>query len=1177
MTGHETLIRLTAEALGLPPERVRADLDRVSFIGMGGSSLQAVRLSAEAARLATGLPLHKLLGREPVGAVLRAATSITEPAAPGELAAGPGGAEAAAVRELLPSQTGMLQAESFSGGAAYHLLFTAEVSGVPAAALPPALTALVARHEGLRTMFLPADPVTGALGRRVVRYARPHIRSQVLRPPAGADPVGIVHAQLAGASTHLLRPFERPPVCFTVTTVAAHDGTTRLLVSMLVHHVLVDAWAIAVLFSELAARLAGQPPGAPAPSPEVVLADYRRRSAAASWPGKLRARAAQLRGAPSVLELPTDAKRPANWDVAGYRLPATLRAAAVLAWHRLAEATSTTTTTALLAAYALALARRCGVADLLIGVPAMGRDHPRLHGLVAPCSQLVPVRCGLDEKATAAQYLARTSEALAEAVNAADLPFQQLAGAVGVQRDHRRNPLVQFVLGVHDELVPELIRCGDVTLRVYEGHGGGAPFDATLFVQRGGDTPRLVLEYASAAVTAEEAADLLDAVDVALVELAEGLTGPLAGVRTISAAQRARLGAVRNGPALPAEAAGHDLWSMVQAAARAHPACEAVRDNETVVTYRELVRLVEAQAAALSAAGIGDNDPVLLALPRGAAEVVATLAVLAVGAHYVAIDPSTPDQRLRALLGVLPPAAMLAAADPDSSAFAARAEAACPQPCRRLGVIDPGTVPDAAPRVATVRPRGDRVAYVAFTSGSTGLPKAVRVPHRGVARLTWPGPTCPVEVGPGTRMLRLAPLAFDASTLELFAPLAAGGCVEVYPPGPVAPAQLAEFLIDRRVDVLWLTSGLFRLMAEFVPHSFGRVRHVLTGGDVVAPEQVRALLERYPGLRVTNGYGPTENTTFSTVGHFDDAAEVSDPLPIGTPIAGSGVLVLDDQGQLVPPGGIGQLYVTGLGLALDYAGAPAQTAAAFTAAPDTGERAYRTGDLVRLTGSGQLRFLGRRDQQVKIRGFRVELDEIRRALAEHPGIRDAVVVAAGTDASARRLIAGVVPNPAGWRGVTDVAGGLSRLLPGYAVPALWAVLDKVPVTRNGKVDAGALESAALPLGAADGEQPAVAGGRGPAPAAPAQEPGAEGATATATAAELANSAWAQVFGHLPARPDKNFFQAGGDSLLFARMLAWLRKEHGVSVPVRDFYACPTPRRLSELIQPELAATGDTTR
>ncbi|HKS98466.1 MAG TPA: AMP-binding protein, partial [Rugosimonospora sp.] len=362
-----------------------------------------------------------------------------------------------------------------------------------------------------------------------------------------------------------------------------------------------------------------------------------------------------------------------------------------------------------------------------------------------------------------------------------------------------------------------------------------------------------------------------------------------------------------------------------------------------------------------------------------------------------------------------------------------------------------------------------RIAYVAFTSGSTGQPKGVPVPHRAVVRLV--RGVDHVRLGPGERYLRLAPLAFDASTLELFAPLLSGAGIEVYPDGPVTPTDLARFLTERGVTVLWLTAGLFRLVADHRPEAFARVRQVLTGGDVVPAAQVRRLLRRYPGLRVTNGYGPTECTTFVAVHHLDSAAEVTDPVPIGRPIAGTRVFVLDEHGHPVPPGAVGELCVGGPGLADGYLGAPEETARAFgqvspgehsrsrvlaeastpDVTPDAGERLYRTGDLVRWDGRGRLAFLGRRDNQVKVRGFRVEPDAVARRLRAHPRVRDAVVAGVGEPGTDRQLLAAVlVEEPAPTVG--ELRAWVGAELPSYAVPELWSCTDAFPLTGNGKVD-----------------------------------------------------------------------------------------------------------------------------
>jgi len=1170
----ERLLSLAAAALETPAERVREAMDRVSFTGLGGSSLQAVMLSAAASQSAVALPLSRLLGRENLGTVLREATSGPRlPAVPSlpAVAAAPGAAASPeTVRPALPSQQGVLQAEEFVPGSAYHLLFTAQVSGATPTEVAEALGVLVARHEGLRTVFARPDPGSGRYGRRVLRTWAPDIFRQVIRPAAGSLPLAAVNAQLGASSTGLLRPFERPPVCFAITEAEVAGREPLLMVSVLAHHAMLDGWAIGVLFTQFAELLSGASATGPAPSPELVLAQHHAARNGPEWRGQLHRQVERLAGAPLTLELPTDLARPARQEMAGQRLDSTLSRAATLAWRRLSEAAGCTPTAALLAAYALALGRRAGSTDLIVGVPAAGRDRPELQRLLTLCSSIVPVRCRLDDAVTGLGYVCAVAEALAHALDGAGIPFDELVAALRPDHDRRRNPVAQFALGVHDDLIPETIRSGRVELQIAEGHCGGAPLDATLYLQRGGDAPRLVLEYATSVLTPAEAADLLDGLDATLIELADGLTRPLSAARAISAGQQRRLDLVKAGAALPASTDRADLWSLTLAAATAHPDAPAVRSGQLQLTYSELVALVRHHTERLYANGVRDGDPVLVAVPRSVAEPIAVLAVLALGAHYVAVEPDIPDARLRRLLALVPPVAAVVGTDPASTAFGVRAARAAGGPLPLITVPEPESSPAWAQAAGSarpaVRPDGDRVAYLAFTSGSTGVPKAVRVPHRAVARLVLPGPQACVQAGPGERILRLAPLAFDASTLELFAPLAAGGCLEIYPSGPVEPVGLARFLVEREITVLWLTAGLFRLMADYALASFAAVSHVLTGGDVVPPEPVRALLSRYPGLRVSNGYGPTENTTFSTIAHFDDPAQVREPLPIGQPVAGSGVAVLDRTGGTVPPGGIGELYVTGLGLALDYASAPDQTAAAFSMLPGSGGRAYRTGDLVRLDGDNQLRYLGRRDRQVKIRGFRVELDEIRRILLDVPGVREAVVMAVGTDALTRRLLAALLPVPGARPDPGRIAAQVASILPGYAVPALWAVVDNLPLTANGKVDQARLTAIARPPGDLAASEPTA-----PAPDRPPVQVAAERDSGTAEA--IADEVWAAVLGRAPAGPDSDFFRSGGDSLALAKLIALLGAGYGVRVAPRDLYTCPTLRRLTELIRPALPSTA----
>jgi amino acid adenylation domain-containing protein len=366
-----------------------------------------------------------------------------------------------------------------------------------------------------------------------------------------------------------------------------------------------------------------------------------------------------------------------------------------------------------------------------------------------------------------------------------------------------------------------------------------------------------------------------------------------------------------------------------------------------------------------------------------------------------------------------------------------------------------------AAHVPTAASHPDRVAYIAFTSGSTGEPKGVVIPHRGVIRLVHDADY--LMLGPDERVLRLSPLAFDASTFELWGALLSGATLEVCPPGLMSPAELGEFIEERRVTVAWLTAGLFRLVQELAPASLGTLRHLLSGGDVVPHEHVARALAEHPGLIITNGYGPTENTTFTTFHPVHRPEDVDGPLPIGAPVPGTRVYVLDRRGRLLAPGAVGELYTGGEGLAVGYVNDKEETDRCFGLfSPDVPERIYRTGDLVRIDQGGRIRFLGRADHQVKIRGYRIELTAISDALAGCPEVEDTIVTVVDGTAADKRLLAAVRLAPGTTITPVDLRNRLAERFPSFMVPVLWAVVDRMPVTPNGKIDRRALAAVAAP-------------------------------------------------------------------------------------------------------------------
>ncbi len=1022
---------LAAGVLGIPPDEVERHAMTAPFLMLGGTSLRATEFAGLVERrLGRSVDMTALLGPEPLADVVAAAPPAT-PRAPLPRRSDTD----ASTRRPAAGQESMVLGEQIAPGTQFHLLFSAEITGpLDDDRWIGALATVTARHEALRTVFV-SD--RGELRVRVLDKWRPRLIRPELPPGVTTGVLESIHTLLVAASTSLLRPLEQPPVVFGLTRI----DETHAIASILIHHAISDGWSIGLLWRDLIEAYDDGTFATPAGSPDLIVAAETSPLIPAAAEVRVRA----LADVPLQVEIPSDLRRPSMFDRRGVRLHFGLSDTARDGCDRIARACGVTRNAVLLGAWALVVGRSAGVSDILIGLSSAGRTSADLHGVFGLCTKLIPVRARAEATDTVRDYLSRLGAEFRASLTAGGVPLEVLGGRLRPPRDLRRTAVVQIGFAVHDELVPTSLAGRDLLLTLHEGHCGGTVFDALLFVQRWGADTRLALEYASSVLTPAEATTLAGQMETALCEMALDLEGPLGAVRTVSAAASRRLARDGAGAQVDAEAG---LWQLFELACDSCPDAVALRDGLAgqPLSYAELRRAAVAQAEALRAAGVEAGDHVAIALTRGAVEIVSVLAILRLGAAYVGLDPAAPADVLAKIIEIAAPKAVLA-----TPARGAELVELAPH-LSAVALVDPFATHHVDPtHAAAARADPDRVAYVAFTSGSTGVPKGVRVPHRAVVRLV----RDPSLLVPGAtdRFLRLAPLAFDASTLEIFATLTSGGCLEIFATPQLTPDALARFMRERAVTGGWLTAGLFRLVAGDQPEAFAGLRQLLTGGEVVPPAQARQVLESCPGLRLTNGYGPTENTTFTTVFHADDAAAVTDPLPIGRPLAGTTVMVRDDQGRPLPPGAIGELCTSGDGLAVDYLGAPQETARSFVTAPDD-SRYYRTGDLVRWNGDGDLMYVGRRDQQVKIRGFRVELAAVTQVLRDHHLVQDAVVVASG-DPGDRQLVAGIVA-ASDERSQTDLHAYAAKRLPAYAVPVLWAFVDELPVNRNGKLDTASL-------------------------------------------------------------------------------------------------------------------------
>ncbi|MGA5036763.1 non-ribosomal peptide synthase/polyketide synthase [Streptomyces capoamus] len=893
----------------------------------------------------------------------------------------------------------------------------------------------------------------------------------------------------------------------TRLTLAALPGDEVLLLWS-THHIVLDGWSTGQLLTEVCERYAaltgGPDPVPPARRPFADFLHWLRgqdeQTAERHWAGTLAGFTART---PLPYDrTPAEAHRARSAAAVHHELDTRVSA-------RLREAAARaglTVNTVVEGAWALLLARHSGRDDVVFGTTVSGRpaELPGVDGMIGMFINTVPTRVRIP----GGPVLPWLRELQDRQSDARRFDFLALPRIQALAEVPSGEPLFDSMVVFENYPVDEsaTARTG---VRVEEVRAD----DATTFpwCLRAHLAERLGFDLAYDpalfdASTAERAAERLA---VLLTALADGLDGDLAGLQPLTAADRELLAAWNTTARPAAPASPVDLFAEQ---ARRTPDAPAVHDGDRELTYRQLDAWATALAARLVAGGLAAEDRVALLMDRSAELVVAQLAVLMAGGAYVPVDARAPEERRRTLLDRAGATVRLTAAE----VTAARAGTAGGRP------------PAADP---------DRLAYVMFTSGSTGVPKPVAVRHRDVAALAtdsrFAGGVC-------ARVLLHSPVAFDAATFEVWAPLLTGGCVVVAPGGSVDAALLRRLAADGGLTALWLTAGLFRLLAQDAPDCFRGLTQVWTGGDVVPAQAVRRVLAACPHLTVVDGYGPTETTTFATSCALTDPAAVPGTVPIGRPLDDMRVHVLDARLQPVPPGCAGELYLAGEGVARGYLGRPGDTAARFLADPcgPSGARMYRTGDLARRRPDGTVEFLGRADDQVKIRGFRVEPGEVEAVLAGHPDVVDVAVLAREDRPGAKRLVAYVV-GPAGQH-AEDLRDFAARTLPDYLVPTAVVPLDALPLSRNGKVD-----RAALP--------------------APEALPGRTRVEPRTEAERRTAAVFGEVLGSEPPGVEDDFFQLGGDSILSIRLASRLAEAFDTDLTPRAVFTHPTPAGLARLL------------
>jgi amino acid adenylation domain-containing protein len=1128
------------------------------FFALGGHSLLAIRL-IHRLRRGFGLELttDALFEGRTVGKV---AALIDAGAAP---AHGP---------DIVPVQRDGALPTSFGqqrlwfldqlepGSAEYLIPLAFRLSGpLDAAELRRAVERVAARHEVLRTRYV----------------AEGGTPTQVVDPPG---PVEFDVMDLAGApdaesrATTIIdaasaRPFDlarEHPLRVTLVRTAAEEH----LVAIALHHIAFDAWSMGIFLRELneayaagEARAAGEA-AVPAPLP-VQYADFaawqRDRQAEGTLAEQLGYWRKQLADLTPV-ELTADRPRPAERDLHGDTVVVAMPDAVGSALRQLGHRTGATPFVLLLTAFFVLLGRYTGRTDIAVGTPVAGRNRQETENLIGFFVNNLVMRAELGDDPSFADLVDRVRRTTLEAFAHQDVPFEHLVDALQPSRDLSRNPLFQIMFDMQHMagLLPSsLAGCAAV------GVNSDAPvakFDLALSVQERADGRlRCLFEYATALFDRPTIERLAGHYVRLLESIAADPDARLGQLDLLSAAERHAIlhewpnpDAGRVDLLDPPGERDRSVPELFERQAARTPDATALVFGEHEISFAELNARANRLAHHLRATGVGPETVVGSCLERGVEPVVALLAVLKAGGVYVPFDPEHPAERL---------GFMLADAGAHTVVTIRKFASRLQREGRRVLVVDPeGHVAGAAAEDAGATANPDTVArpanlaYIIYTSGSTGRPKGVMITHRSYAH------HCRViadyyGIGPGERVVLLSALTFDLAMDQIAVTLTAGGTLVVSDAVFWTPGELPARLARNRVTVMEITPAYYREMLASGPGDLAGLKLMNVGADVVTvADAQRWAATGLPGRFLCN-YGPTEATItcmLNPVRGDLTGERGTATLHIGRPVAGTRVHVLDAGLRPLPAGVPGELCIGGVRLARGYYERPGLTAERFVPDPfgaEPGARLYRTGDLVRYRPDGTVEFLGRLDHQVKIRGFRIELPEIEAALAKHPGVSAAAVVAKEVAPGDKRLAAYLE-----WRRDTapdigELRAHLRELLPDYMIPSAWATVLALPLSPNKKVNRAALPDLA-----------------------PSQLDAArEYAAPRDPAEEIIAEIWADVLGVDRVGVHDDFFDLGGHSLLATRVLARLRQTFAADFPLRRLFEATTVADLAVAVTDYVAA------
>ncbi|MFO0762765.1 MAG: amino acid adenylation domain-containing protein [Byssovorax sp.] len=1117
------------------------------FFELGGHSLTATQVIARArASLGVDLPLQALFAA-PTPARLAARIKIAL------------GSEASLVEAPIPRapRDGPLEpsfaqerlwflAELDPEGTAFHIVSRVLLRGtLDPAALEQAFAELVRRHEVLRTTFdvLEGRPV------QVIHAAMPieldHLDLSRL-------PEAERQTALALAREAVGRPFDLATgPLFRARLLSSGPAEHLLLLGM--HHIVSDAWSQGIFNRELTALYEAFVQHRPSPLPELPIqyADYaawQRRTLAGDTLGRLRDYwKEQLDGASFALDLPTDHPRPPAQRYAGAQRSRVLSPALSAALRELSRREGVTLFMTLLAALDVLLHRYTGQLDFVVGTSVANRTRPETEGLIGFFINPLVLRAKVTPALTFKELLAQVKTTCLGAYAHQDMPFEKLVAELAPEPDPSRPPLFQVIFTMLNAPRGERILPG-LAQRTINAESRTAKYELTFLMGESPEGLAVAIEHRSDLFEGATIERMLGHLQTLLEGAARDPKQPIGRMAMLPEDERHRVltGWNEREPAGPVDQCFHDLFEL--AAERSPDAAALVAVGETL-SFRELDRRANRLAHHLRRQGVGPEEVVGLRLGRGAALVIGLLGILKAGGAYLPLDPTFPPQRVSGLLAdarasvlvtdregelsIGPGAWRVVRLDADAALIAAES--------------------DARPEVEMLP---QNLAYVIFTSGSTGKPKGVAIEHRQLVSYVR-GVSARLSLPEGGSYAHVSTIAADLGHTVLFPPLASGGTLHLIAEELTTdPAALADYFERRPIDCLKIVpSHLAALLAAPRPERLMPREVLVLGGEPSSWEMVERLSALRPSCRIFNHYGPTETTvgvlTYAvTPGARPVGAAI---VPLGRPLPGAEIYLLDGAMQPSPIGVPGEIYVGGAQVGRGYLNQPERTAERFVDDPfraPRGGKLYRTGDRARALPDGTFVFSGRTDDQVKIRGYRIELAEIEAALRLHPALTGAAVIAAGEVPSERRLVAYVAAAPGPEAPSPEALRlFLGERLPSYMLPSSFVVMEALPLLPNGKIDRRAL----------------------PAPDPGEQTAGLDGDAPRTPIEEVLAGIWADVLGKPRIGIHERFTDLGGHSLLAIQIVARARDAFQRQIPLRAIFEAPTIAGLAERVAATMRA------